>query len=67
MKKKQLKLSEAQKRLVRDVIEKNRALGGSSWKDYTREEIIAIYGELPYWAESFEESEWVGKQRGLKR
>lgn len=38
------------KRMIRKVIDDNRAAGGNSWKEYTQEEIIEIYGYLPSWA-----------------
>ena len=46
---KKTKMPEAMKRAIKNVIEENRAAGGRSWKDYTKEEIIEVYGELPYW------------------
>ncbi|MEK7578102.1 MAG: hypothetical protein AAB456_00040 [Patescibacteria group bacterium] len=45
-----IKLTEKQKREIRKIIDENRSLGGQSWKDYSEEEIIAIYGYFPSWA-----------------
>lgn len=49
--KKKIKLSFMEKDMIRKTIEGNRFLGGSSWKEYTKDELIEIYGYFPNWAE----------------
>lgn len=48
--KSKLKFNAVLKILLKQDIEDNRSMGGNSWKEYTKEEIEAIYGYLPYWA-----------------
>lgn len=43
-------MNEKIKKIIRDIIDENRASGGSSWKEYTDEEIIEVYGYFPSWA-----------------
>lgn len=48
---KKRKLTDSQRKIIRETIDSNRLIGGSAWKDFTRDEIMEIYGHLPLWIE----------------
>lgn len=38
------------KKEMQKIILDNRAVGGIAWQDYTKKEILDIFGYMPYWA-----------------